>query len=174
MNGIPNTPPSGYAQVKNVVIANNTFLDCTLPWNFCYGAGEGNQTAKPESTLLINNLVYCLEELELIKYNDKSDGIRLENNLLISKSGFENSTGSAKDTVKFKKIQNMEIPLTNLAAKKLNFVIYDILGTKIEQPVIGAFQSIDDTHSFEMASAQNCGPKWYQSSNNISHITINH
>jgi poly(beta-D-mannuronate) lyase len=172
MNGIPNTPPSGYAQVKNVVIANNTFLDCSIPWNFCFGAGEGDQTAKPESTLLINNLNYCPEEPELIKYNDKTDGIRLENNLLISKSGLENSTESAKGAVIFKKILNMEIPMTNSAAKKLNFVTYDILGAKIEQPFIGAFHSTDDTHSFEMASAQNCGPKWYQASKKTSDSTI--
>jgi len=50
MNGIPNSPASGYAAVKDVVIANNTFVDCTLPWNFSSGADDRNRSVKPERT----------------------------------------------------------------------------------------------------------------------------
>jgi poly(beta-D-mannuronate) lyase len=173
MNGIPNTPPSGYAQVKNVVIANNTFLNCALPWNFCFGADEENQTAKPENTLLINNLVYCPEEQEVIKYNEKAEGIKLVYNSLISRIGLENASGSTKETIKFIKMMNMDIPFSNSPAKKLDFVTDDIMGQKIGQPVIGAFQPQDEALTFEMASPQNCGPKWYQASKQFSFITIN-
>ncbi|MEI7830651.1 MAG: polysaccharide lyase 6 family protein [Prolixibacteraceae bacterium] len=162
MNGIPNTQPSGYAQVKNVVIANNTFLDCTLPWNFCFGANEENQTAKPENTLLINNLVYCPEEQELIKYNEKAEGIKLVYNSLISRKGLENTSGSTKETIKFIKMMNMDIPLSNSPAKKLDFLTDDIMGQKIGQPVIGAFQPQDEAFTFEIASYTNCGPGWVQ------------
>ena len=67
----------------------------------------------------------------------------------------------------------MDIPFSNSPAKKLDFVTDDIMGQKIGQPVIGAFQPQDEALTFEMASPQNCGPKWYQASKQFSFITIN-
>ena len=56
----------------------------------------------------------------------------------------------------------MDIPLSNSPAKKLDFLTDDIMGQKIGQPVIGAFQPQDEAFTFEIASYTNCGPGWVQ------------
>jgi poly(beta-D-mannuronate) lyase len=68
MNAIPDSPLNGYMPVKNVIIANNTYYDCSTPWSFGVGFGDRNRIVKPESTLLLNNLIYSPNEAELIKY----------------------------------------------------------------------------------------------------------
>ena len=128
MNAIPNSPPSGYAPVKDVIVANNTFFDCTLPLNFRVGADERNRTIKPESTLLINNLVYCPKEQELFSRLDQSEGIKLENNLFYSKNGLDNKTGSVAGKVETIMIGAIMVVYSANKAKKLPFITSDILG----------------------------------------------
>lgn len=56
--GIPNTPANGYQQVKNAVVAFNTFVDLdgpaiTLDW----GYGGRNRTLLPEDVTIAGNLI---------------------------------------------------------------------------------------------------------------------
>ncbi len=162
MNAIPNSPPSGYAPVKNVIIANNTFIDCTLPWSFCVGAGERNRTIQPESTHLINNLVYCPNVSELIKSYGNSSGITMNNNLMVNNKGFYKTTGSVSGEVFSAKAGTLEIAYTSVKAKNLNFIKKDILGQLRTDGVVGAFQNKGDDPKIELASANNCGPLWYK------------
>lgn len=162
MNGIPNTLPSGYAAIKNVVVANNTFYDCTLPWNLCSGANEKGRTVRPESTLLINNLVYCPGEEELITSSDNTDGINMDNNLLIGKKGCSMIHGSINGTVQIQKMDGLVVPTTTTIAKALPFLTTDITGGNRKNAVLGAFQNEIQNSSFEIPSRQNCGPLWYK------------
>jgi poly(beta-D-mannuronate) lyase len=162
MNGIPNSPASGYAAVKNVIVTNNTFADCTSPWIFCYSAGESNCTVKPESTSVVNNIVYCLNDSELIISYDKSGGITLENNLMVNEQGFNKSKGSVAGDVITKRIGGFIIPTVAIKAKSLTFIGNDILGLTGQTTLIGAFQNFEDTPKVELATAENCGPEWYK------------
>jgi poly(beta-D-mannuronate) lyase len=162
MNGIADSPAAGYDPVKNVIIANNTFADCTVPWNFCVGAEDRNLTIKPEGTLLVNNLVYCINDNELITGCDNTNGITLENNLMVFIKGEFKTTGSVAGEVFNGKAGGFEIPFTKTQAKRLSFVNPDIMGHSFENPVIGAFQNIDEDSKFELATAINCGPEWYK------------
>jgi poly(beta-D-mannuronate) lyase len=162
MNAIPNSPPSGYAPVKNVVVANNTFVDCTLPWNFCFGSSERNCIIRPESTVLINNIVYCLNDNELIISHDKTDGITMENNIMINDLGLYKAKGAVSGEILTLRIGGFVIPSTNVKAKKLPFVNNDILGRSFDNPVIGAFQITEDVPKVELATSVNCGPRWYK------------
>lgn len=162
MNAIPNSPPSGYAPVKDVIIANNTFFDCTLPLNFCVGAGERNRIIRPESTFLINNLVYCPRETTIFKSFDKPDGIKMENNLLISANGFCNELSSVSGEVQIARIFNFDVSYTDIKVKRLPFIKNDILGQLENEVVIGAFQNTVREPAVEMASSGNCGPQWYK------------
>jgi poly(beta-D-mannuronate) lyase len=164
MNGIPNSPPTGYAPVKNVIVANNTFVDCTLPWNFCAGAKEGNRTIKPESTFLVNNLVYCPDESELYVSSDHRDGIMLDNNLLIYKNGLCKELGSVTGAVQKRRLGEMDIVYTTIAAKKMSYISNDIPDRNRNNAVIGAFQDTGDDPLIELASSINCGPSWYKPS----------
>ena len=162
MNGIPNSPANGYAPVKNVIVANNTYYDCTSPWSFGVGIGFRNRIAKPENTLLLNNLVYCPNTDELIKYYDQTDGIMLDNNILINNKGNLEIKGTVKGEILQSKLNDLEIIYTTIAAKKIAFVKEDIVGQPRTVPVIGAFQNKAEKITIEMATMQNCGPTGYK------------
>jgi len=162
MNGIPNTPANGYLQIKNVVVSNNTFYDCAFPWAFCVGFGERNRIARPEGVLLLNNLIYSPKTSELIKKFDNSDGIKMDNNLLIGSSGVSKEEGTVTGKAFEAKVWNLEMAYTNLKAKKLPYVKFDILGQLRGVTVIGAFQDKDEKPLVELATSKNCGPTWYK------------
>lgn len=161
MNGIPNSPASGYAPVKNVILANNTWYDCTQPWNLCVGVGERNRIVTPQNTQIINNIVYCPNDTALIKSYDKTDGITFGNNLMISKKGLTSDKGAISGEISTSNISNIELVYTKTPAQKVSFIKTDIMGQPRTSPVVGAFQDKDEKAKTEIASANNCGPKWY-------------
>jgi poly(beta-D-mannuronate) lyase len=167
MNAIPDSPPSGYAPVKNVIIANNTYYDCATPWAFCVGIEERNRIVRPEGVLLLNNLVYCPNATDLIKSYDKTDGIKLNNNLLISSKGLSKDSGTVAGEVLVGKVSDYEVPFSTLKSRKLPFVKYDILGQLRSESVIGAFQNKGEKIVLETASSKNCGPTWYKSAETV-------
>ncbi len=162
MNAIPDSPANGYAPVKNVVFTNNTYYDCAFPWAFGVGFGERNRIVKPESTLLLNNLVYCPNTAELIKYYDTSDGIRMDNNIMINASGTLKEKGAVDAEVLKDNVLGFEMVYSTLKAKKLPYVKYDILGQTRGEAVVGAFQNKGEKPQIELATAKNCGPEWYK------------
>jgi len=163
MNAIPNSPPSGYAAVKNVQISNNTFYDCT-PLEFCAGTGFRNRIVTPESTLFINNIVCNPTSSNLIIAYDKTDGITMHNNLMIDSSGTLQKEGMISGQIEKSTIGNQEIILSSAKAKKMPFVKMDILGQQRDEAVVGAFQSKNENSPIEIASAATCGPSWYKPS----------
>jgi poly(beta-D-mannuronate) lyase len=55
LNGVPNSLPNRYVQVKDVEIAHNTFVDCK---SIAFGAGKDpERTAAPEKVVFRNNLI---------------------------------------------------------------------------------------------------------------------
>ncbi|MFZ4455936.1 MAG: polysaccharide lyase 6 family protein [Bacteroidales bacterium] len=162
MNAIPNSPPSGYAPVKNVIVANNTFFDCSTPWAFCVGVEERNRIVRPENVLLLNNLVYCPNSAELIKSYDNTDGIIQDNNLMIGANGMSTDKGTVAGEIVNSSVWGIDYIYSVLKAKRLPFVKYDILGQKRDDATIGAFQGNSEKPLVEMATSRNCGPSWYQ------------
>ncbi len=56
MNGVPNSPLNRYFQVKNALIAFNTFVDCR--YTIILGAGnDAERTLPPENCTIANNVV---------------------------------------------------------------------------------------------------------------------
>ncbi len=168
MNGIPNTPANGYLAVKNVVIVNNTFYDCSSPWAFGVGFGERDRTVTPQNTLLLNNLVYCPNTAEIIKHVDKTDGIILNNNILINNKGVLAEPGCVPGEALMTKVWGVDVPYTTVKAKKLPYVKYDLVGQLRVDAVIGALQNKDAKAAVEIATSVNCGPQWYVSSNSAT------
>ena len=162
MNGIPNSPANGYDPVKNVVIANNTFYDCANTWAFGAGFGERDRTVTPQNTLLLNNLVYCTNSDEIINHYDKTNGIVLNNNVMIDNKGISTEVGCVSGEVNQTKVWGIEVPYTTVKAKKLPYVKYDLVGQLRGDAVIGALQNKDEKPQIELATAKNCGPDWYK------------
>ena len=54
MNGIPDSPPSGYAPVHGAVVSHNTFVDCKVSLELSVGAGE-KQSVAPMDCRITHN-----------------------------------------------------------------------------------------------------------------------
>lgn len=92
MNGIPKSPLNRYNQVTDVVVAYNSWINCTSPWHFGVGANLDQaevlplseiRSARAERIVVANNIVYNNEKKSapIVAY-DKIDGVNFESNLI--------------------------------------------------------------------------------------------
>ena len=98
MNGIPRSPLNRYNQVTDVVVAHNTWINCTSPWRIGIGANLDQKdvlplseirSARPIRTTFANNIIYNEKgDSEPIMEFDKTDGILFASNY-ISNQGIE-------------------------------------------------------------------------------------
>ena len=92
MNGIPKSPLNRYNQVTDVVVAYNTYVNCSSPWQFGVGTNIAQADVLPKSeirsarairTTVANNIIYNEKGLEAIVIeNDKADGVTFKNNII--------------------------------------------------------------------------------------------
>jgi len=92
MNGIPKSPLNRYNQVTDVVVAYNTYVNCSAPWQFGVGTNIAQADVLPKSeirsarairTTLANNVIYNSEGLEqVVVENDKADGVTFKSNII--------------------------------------------------------------------------------------------
>ncbi|GHC54007.1 hypothetical protein GCM10008083_17680 [Ulvibacter litoralis] len=92
MNGIPKSPLNRYNQVTDVVVAYNTYVNCSAPWQFGVGQNIAQADVLPKSeirsarairTTVANNVVYNEKGLEhIVIENDKADGVTFKNNIV--------------------------------------------------------------------------------------------
>lgn len=164
MNGVPNSVPNRYHQVKDVEITFNTWVDCELPWQLCVGS-DAERTDIPNNVLIGNNIVYCPEEPLLIKAFDNIDGIKFKDNILYSNKGNEVGDGFLQAEVKLGRGPG-GIPLAltkTTGSSEIAYVKTDIDGrTRAVPQVVGAFDMSGGQASVVQASRKNCGPAWYK------------
>ena len=92
MNGIPKSPLNRYNQVTDVVVAYNTYVNCSSPWQFGVGTNIAQADVLPKSeirsarairTTVANNIIYNEKGLEaIVVENDKADGVTFKNNII--------------------------------------------------------------------------------------------
>ncbi|NNF36510.1 MAG: alginate lyase [Saprospiraceae bacterium] len=92
MNGIPKSPLNRYNQVTDVVVAHNTWINCTSPWQFGVGTNISQSDVLPPSeirsarairTILANNLIYNESpDSQPIVAHDKIDGVKFYSNYI--------------------------------------------------------------------------------------------
>jgi len=92
MNGIPKSPLNRYNQVTDVVVAYNTYVNCSSPWQFGVGTNIAQADVLPQSeirsarairTTVANNIIYNEKGLDgIVIENDKADGVTFKNNLI--------------------------------------------------------------------------------------------
>ena len=79
MNGVPNSPFDRYFQVKNALIAFNTFVDCR--YTMILGAGnDSERTLPPENCTIANNVV--LTTFKIITQEDAPINLTWEGNIM--------------------------------------------------------------------------------------------
>ncbi|TDT43687.1 poly(beta-D-mannuronate) lyase [Maribacter spongiicola] len=92
MNGIPKSPLNRYLQVTDVVVANNSWVNCVSPWQFGVGSNIDQKDILPKSeirsatpirTIVANNLIYNDKgDKQPIVEHDSIDGIRFKSNVI--------------------------------------------------------------------------------------------
>ncbi len=92
MNGIPKSPLNRYNQVTDVIVAYNTYVNCSSPWQFGVGQNLAQADVLPKSeirsarairTTVANNIVYNEKGLEnIVVENDKADGVTFKSNII--------------------------------------------------------------------------------------------
>ena len=124
MNGIPKSPLNRYNQVTDVVVAYNTYVNCSSPWQFGVGTNIAQADVLPVSeirsarairTTVANNVIYNEKGLnKIVVENDKADGVMFKNNIVdnkgVSFNGFDG--GIAEKSLELKKISdNIYLPI---------------------------------------------------------------
>ena len=80
MNGVPNSPPNRYFQVKDSKASGNTFVNCDHI-QLCAGSDE-ERSATPINTLVANNTFYHDTKENIFTVYDDISGIRFEGNIM--------------------------------------------------------------------------------------------
>ncbi|MGJ8593193.1 MAG: chondroitinase-B domain-containing protein [Aquaticitalea sp.] len=123
MNGIPKSPLNRYNQVTDVVVAYNTYVNCSAPWQFGVGTNIAQSDVLPESeirsarairTTVANNVIYNEKGLEnIVVENDKADGVTFKSNIVDNEGvKFNNFNGGMVEaSLELKKVSdNILIP----------------------------------------------------------------
>jgi len=124
MNGIPKSPLNRYNQVTDVVVAYNTYVNCSSPWQFGVGQNLAQSDVLPKSeirsarairTTVANNIIYNEKGLEnIVVENDKADGVTFKSNIInnqgVAFNGF--NKGIIEASLELRKLSdNIYIPV---------------------------------------------------------------
>ena len=180
MNGIPKSPLNRYNQVTDVVVAYNTYVNCSSPWQFGVGTNIAQADVLPKSeirsarairTTVANNIVYNEKGLEsIVVENDKADGVTFKNNV-ISKQGvqFKDFDGGIVEApLELKKVSDNIFLPTGIPSEveayngfDFNTIENDLLGTsRKDSKSIGAVVSADVSNP-NILDKSKYGTTWY-------------
>ena len=180
MNGIPKSPLNRYNQVTDVVVAFNTYVNCSSPWQFGVGTNIAQADVLPKSeirsarairTTVANNVVYNEKGYEsIVVENDKADGVLFKNNIVDNKGVKFNdfNEGIIPATLELKYIaDNMAIP-TGIPSEveafngfDFNTIEKDLFGkSRKDNKSIGAILGVDVANP-NILDKSKYGASWY-------------
>lgn len=80
LDGVPNSEPSGYFQVKNAKIIGNTIVNCNQAFDIGAGKGGNGRTVPPADCTLANNLILSKNGIA-ITYTDQPQNFVYDGNI---------------------------------------------------------------------------------------------
>lgn len=131
MNGIPKSPLNRYIQVTDVVVANNSWINCVSPLQFGVGSNVSQKdvlpaseirSARPIRTTVANNLIYNEKgDTEPVVAHDKLDGINFQRNVINNQGvDFEALEGISKQSFSLSALSdNIMIPTADFPEVEL-------------------------------------------------------
>ncbi|MCL6295724.1 chondroitinase-B domain-containing protein [Jejuia spongiicola] len=180
MNGIPKSPLNRYNQVTDVVVAYNTYLNCSSPWQFGVGTNIAQADVLPKSeirsarairTTVANNIVYNEKGLDaIVVENDKADGVVFKSNIVDNKGvkfkDFNNGLIGA--SLELKKLSdNIVLPVSipndveGYDGFDFNTIKTDLFGN-LRQDTKGIGATVDEiTASPNILDKSKYGASWY-------------
>ena len=147
MNGIPKSPLNRYNQVTDVVVAYNTYVNCSAPWQFGVGTNIAQADVLPKSeirsarairTTVANNVIYNKKGLKtIVVENDKVDGVLFKNNIVDNKGvKFKDFNGGITEmTLKLEKVSDHIYLPTGVSSEVMAYDGFDF--STIENDLFG-------------------------------------
>lgn len=179
MNGIPKSPLNRYIQVTDVVVAYNTWVNCSSPWQFGVGSNIDQKDVLPASeirserpirTIVANNLIYNENEDEQpIVAHDSLDGIIFKSNLINNQGGsFKFDSMVKQEDFSLTELQhNIFVPTNGLPDFELyngfefDLISKDLFGnSRKKDNTVGAIAGKSSKKITIMDKSQ-YGPDWY-------------
>jgi len=180
MNGIPKSPLNRYNQVTDVVVAYNTYVNCSSPWQFGVGTNIAQADVLPKSeirsarairTTVANNVIYNEKGLEsIVVENDKADGVTFKNNIVDNKGVNYNDFdgGIIATSLELKNVSdNISLPTgipSNVEAYNgfdFNTIEKDLFGkSRKDNKSIGAVLGVDVSNP-NILDKSKYGTSWY-------------
>jgi poly(beta-D-mannuronate) lyase len=180
MNGIPRSPLNRYNQVTDVVVAYNSWIDCSSPWQFSVGANMNKRdvlpereirSARPLRTILANNIIYNNQvDGHPIKTYDKVDGILFRNNIFDNQNiDFASYEGIETKSIQMEKVNDwLYVPaeqndVLNATYSGFGFedIDQDLFGhSRQDQNRIGAISRFIPTQNYKIDKSR-YGPEWF-------------
>ncbi len=114
MNGVPNSPANRYLPVRDAVIANNTYFNCTS-----FSLGEGADTERsmqPKNVFIFNNLFYNDVDTTLLHTYSNMDSVFLSHNVISKKYNMPSLPGFTSDYIRLQPFAGKFIPTTTSSA----------------------------------------------------------
>ncbi|MEM8484819.1 MAG: chondroitinase-B domain-containing protein [Bacteroidota bacterium] len=179
MNGIPRSALNRYIQVTDVVVAHNTWVNSTSPWQIGVGSNIDQKDVLPASeirseipirTLVANNIIYNTEgdNTPILRY-DSIDGIDFKNNVINNQGvAFDGVEGLIEYDFSLTELEeNIWVPSADMpdvevyAGFDFDKIDSDLLGNaRTTNNAIGATNGVHAEKPNIMDLAQ-YGPDWY-------------
>ncbi|MDO6473380.1 chondroitinase-B domain-containing protein [Maribacter sp. 1_MG-2023] len=186
MNGIPKSPLNRYLQVTDVVVSNNSWINCVSPWQFGVGSNTDQKDILPKSeirsatpirTIVANNLIYNDKgDKQPIVTHDSIDGIRFKSNVINNQGVmFKAVDGlTQKDFRTTVADGDILMPDNSLDAFKLYYgfefdqITADLFGnSRADKNLVGAVIG-KPVNKKDMMDVSQYGPDWYSKTNSTS------
>lgn len=184
MNGIPKSPLNRYIQVTDVVVAHNSWINCTSPLQFGVGSNVSQKDVLPASeirsaipirTTVANNLIYNQKgDANPIVAHDNIIGINFQSNIINNQGvDFEEILGLSDTSFELSSLsENILTPTSDLsnidlfAGFEFETIDKDLFGnSRKEKNSIGSINGIQNVDP-KILDKTKYGTDWY--SNNES------
>lgn len=179
VNGIYKPTINRYWQVTDAVVAFNTWVNCTSPWQFGVGSNVDQKDILPASeirsetpirTILANNVIYNEkgDQMPIIRY-DSIDGIEFHSNIINNQGmAFRGVDGLDVKDFSFSEMEeNIWVPSSDLKEVEVyngfefDKITKDIFGNyRKENNSVGAIvgNNVEQPHIMELTQY---GPDWF-------------
>ncbi len=179
MNGIPKSPLNRYIQVTDVVVAHNSWINCTSPLQFGVGANLDQKDVLPASeirserpirTTVANNLIYNENgDKQPIVAHDSLDGIDFKANVIHNNGvPFQSISGIATQEFSLSELEeNVLMPAGELGSIELyqgfefDQIATDLFGNSRQNSnSVGAISG-GDISKPNLMDVSKYGPNWF-------------
>jgi len=180
MNGIPKSPLNRYIQVTDVVVAHNSWINCSEPLQFGVGSNVDEADVLPASeirserpirTVVANNLIYNTKgDKQPVVAHDSLDGINFKSNVINNQGvTFNEVKGIEEKRFSISNISEaLFVPEGDFSSDELyngfefDQIAKDVFGnSRSDKNAVGAIVGVP-TVKPDLLDSSKYGPNWYE------------